>query len=79
MVKKKNGLVLLNIAGIFFDKTTKQLKHSKTKGFINLKSLQKLSSQKLFWDETRLSSLVNKRFGEPTALNRGGRVNGNKT
>ena len=33
-----------------------------TKGFINLQFLQKLSSQKPFWDEARLSSLVNKRL-----------------
>ena len=42
--------------------TNKQSKHITATGFINLQLLQKLSSQKLFWDKARLSSLVNKRF-----------------
>ena len=34
----------------------------KKNSFINLQFLLKLSSQKPFWDEARLSSLVNKQF-----------------
>ena len=37
------------------------------KSFINLQVLQKLNSQKPFWDKARLSSLVNKRFGLDSA------------
>ena len=46
----------------------KQSKHITTKVFIKLQFLQKLSSQKSFWDEARLSSLVNKRFAEREPL-----------
>ena len=38
------------------------MEHIITNGFINLQFLQKLGSQKPFWDEARLFSLVNKRF-----------------
>ena len=44
--------------------TNKQFEHITTKGFIILQFLQKLSSQIPFWDEARLSSLVNKRYDE---------------
>ena len=53
---------LLNIDCIFFGNKTKQekkLKHITKKGFINLQFLQNFNSQKPFWDEARLSSLVN--------------------
>ena len=45
-----------------YKRTNKQTEHIRTKGFINLQFLQKLSSQKPFWDEARLYSLVNKKF-----------------
>ena len=38
------------------------MEHITTKGFIILQFLQKLSSQKSFWDKARLSSLYNKWF-----------------
>ena len=39
--------------------TNKQSEHITRKGFIKLQFLQKLSSQKPFWDEAILSSFVN--------------------
>ena len=46
----------------FLGRTNKQLEHITTKYLITIQFLQNLSRQKLFWDEARLYSLVNKRF-----------------
>ena len=53
-----------------YKQTNKQSEHITTKDFINLQFLPKLSSQKPFSDEARLSSLVNTRFAasEPIPL-----------
>ena len=50
------------------NQTRKQSKHITAKGFTNLQFLKKFSSQKPFWDDARLSSLVNKWFERYSAM-----------
>ena len=45
-----------------YKQTKKQSEQITTQGFINLQFLQKLSSQKPFWDKVRLSNLVYNRL-----------------
>ena len=61
--KKLEGWVFQILAVLpWIIRTNKHLKLITTKGFIILQFLQRLSSQKPFWEEARLSSLVNKGF-----------------